>query len=960
MVQNARDVSKADGAVIRFVRLKDEFVFEHDGLPFDCKSIDALILQTSSKVRNDIVKVGQYGTGFLTTHRFGLKFKQEGALKLNEAPDTYYNFCEKENFVIDWSSCDKTTMIIAIERQTEIVDNWGKDGIGLTEVPSRLTRFTYLCENTIEKENVRMAMESSPALTPYVLALNPLIKSITFEDRVKESSIAYTCVARDTVWNNDEVMMERVKIDCNGSLRTPLFVFMLKSKIEIDERINESRVIVILPCTSEKDNWKECPFSDLKSNVPQLFLYLPLLGTEDLGWNYIIHAPEFTCDKDTRDSLLFVGNGQNNDKQAEDNKKLIALAGSIIKSFMNDCLCEIDDRKYLGRINFLPATQERLTPYYKGLQDGWVNYFKQLPLVKKGEDYLTVSEIYVLDKELYTACQESESLLDSLFILLSKDEFELKLPEKDDLIHWSQYINEWSYGDCKFNVITLKDVCEKIVKTLLFPADIEWLHNICLYVKEHPRGDIRLSSIVPNEELRLSNEKLVRPIAFGDDFLHILKTLIPEDMLKFVHPKFIDILDDVEEYGKAQVKDALTNYVNNISPKYREFKERILGSNNYSTFQPFESNRLDVNIYRALLDLYKMLLSEGGSSFTSRIYEFLTEYYDYSPSTTEKLDKEYFDIRNCYSTLIHDSLFGFTLDVLNNKKDEGAEEWVFKMVKEIYGYSDIRSILHCYMVYPNQNGEYKYAEKLKKEDGIPSRLKDIYDKICGKDVRSLLVENRFQNYFVENNSILKGKELAEEIESPFVKSGIWDIANNENKNLFVEIIEKLSSLQEQDIWRGLFAHTNENKARLMMSYITDPKKSESLFQIMTVDDTSKLNTIADLLNNDEFERIIKLGEEALAKEKRQNNDFEYKKNLGKYIEDFLVVQLEKELTGKKLKVDVENEQGGQDIIVKLNGEGIYFIEAKSRWQTDNSIMMSPLQHKTSENIKVAMRCALQI
>lgn len=93
LVQNARDVSyEGCKAEIRFIRKDNEFVFEHNGQPFDRKSIQSLIIQTSSKVRNDIVKVGQYGTGFLTTHKFGLRFKLEGALKVVSNQNLYYNF----------------------------------------------------------------------------------------------------------------------------------------------------------------------------------------------------------------------------------------------------------------------------------------------------------------------------------------------------------------------------------------------------------------------------------------------------------------------------------------------------------------------------------------------------------------------------------------------------------------------------------------------------------------------------------------------------------------------------------------------------------------------------------------------------------------------------------------------------------------------------------------------------
>lgn len=48
-----------------------------------------------------------------------------------------------------------------------------------------------------------------------------------------------------------------------------------------------------------------------------------------------------------------------------------------------------------------------------------------------------------------------------------------------------------------------------------------------------------------------------------------------------------------------------------------------------------------------------------------------------------------------------------------------------------------------------------------------------------------------------------------------------------------------------------------------------------------------------------------------------------------------------------MKIAVIDEQGGQDLKVIINNKVIYYIEVKSRWETDRSVLMSTLQHKTS-------------
>lgn len=54
------------------------------------------------------------------------------------------------------------------------------------------------------------------------------------------------------------------------------------------------------------------------------------------------------------------------------------------------------------------------------------------------------------------------------------------------------------------------------------------------------------------------------------------------------------------------------------------------------------------------------------------------------------------------------------------------------------------------------------------------------------------------------------------------------------------------------------------------------------------------------------------------------------------------------LNGNTLEAPlVRNEQGGQDLILKINNLPVYYIEVKSRWSSDRSVLMTTLQHRTS-------------
>lgn len=952
LVQNARDVSKiGEKSNVFFIRKKNEFIFKHNGQPFNRKSILALILQTSSKVRNDIVQVGQYGTGFLTTHKFGLRFKLQGSLSLLN-DKCYYNFGIENEFIIDRSSKDKGILSHAIKQQVNLSQKWGTDKNDRRDKPINETVFSYLHDHKIERDNVADAFKKSPQLAPYVLALNPLVGSISFIDNVDGYTEAYEYISSDEVANFGDTSMQTVTIKKTANnAASEIKLLLLKSNRETEQNTGESKVTVILPCVSIDGNESVQP---LTTEAPQLYLYLPLLGTENWGWNYVIHAPSFTCDKDTRDSLLFIGNGQNNDDQAKNNRSLIELAGKILKDFIENQLNQYTDRKYFGKVNFLRDVSEKLKPYYSTLQKEWVSYFENQPLVKSGEAYINVSEIKVLDTEMYKACIVDANLLNALYTLLSKEDHKLTLPEKEELIYWSQCTDEWYLGEeNNHHAITLKEICEYAQNTVLTSADIEWLLKLCQYVKDNPNQNIAINKIVPNESLKLSKAELVKPIAFNNTYKQAMKVLIPEEVEKFIHSSFYEILPGAKVYGFEEAKISTTAFLGTLNNKQSDLKEVTLLGKKLDIAE-YQVSYIDEEHIKAILDIYKMLLPKEGTGFTTKVFELLTKFYSYSPVTLDELKKETFDVRTCYNTLLNDALYKFTL--LEDKTN--FNDWNLQIVKTLYDFKDVNSFLRNYLVYTNQLGKYCYASVLKKERNMPERLKELYDIICrnvtdenkSNSVYKELVSSDYAECFIETGEI-DGSELANEIQKPFISNDLRSIEKNTHQKLFVEIIEKLNDQGDEENWKSLFDSINKIKAQLMLSVINSPQKRESIFQIMKVQEESKLNAIAELTKRDDLERIIELGKKARELEIQDNNDFEFKKILGDYVEKFLLEQLKEILGDNTLEVAVNNEQNGQDFIIKVNKNSIYYIEVKSRWKSKNSVLMSTAQHQKSYDHK---------
>ena len=69
LLQNARDASPPEGVSVRLIHDPHRVVFSHSGVPFSYKSIAHLIYHGSTKYDLDNSgAIGQFGTGFLTTH----------------------------------------------------------------------------------------------------------------------------------------------------------------------------------------------------------------------------------------------------------------------------------------------------------------------------------------------------------------------------------------------------------------------------------------------------------------------------------------------------------------------------------------------------------------------------------------------------------------------------------------------------------------------------------------------------------------------------------------------------------------------------------------------------------------------------------------------------------------------------------------------------------------------------
>jgi hypothetical protein len=177
--------------------------------------------------------------------------------------------------------------------------------------------------------------------------------------------------------------------------------------------------------------------------------------------------------------------------------------------------------------------------------------------------------------------------------------------------------------------------------------------------------------------------------------------------------------------------------------------------------------------------------------------------------------------------------------------------------------------------------------------------------------------------------------------------------------MVLSLIELINNKTE---WAELFPLLDDNKrAQIMLSTVQDPSMSNSIFKFLKFDDKEKMSKLAELGENEYFDEIINIGKKSLEQIRAEQRDREYKNKLGKYVEKYLREQLVDSLLKNSYKVIIPDVQGGQDMIISVDDNIIYYIEVKSIWKNTNEVQMTMDQfHKSIEHDKEYALCIVNM
>lgn len=893
LFQNAVDLSK-DSHIKIFLN-EDSLLFCHNGEPFTPMTLDCLFKQVSSKTLeekkefyNEGDPVGQYGTGFITSHVFGKQLVIEGGIAKGNG------YIPLKDFIIDRSTDNWKVLASSIrDLKLEVAELLDRHVTPLP-LPYPETRFRYKFALEQNRQAALKAIDSLPLILPYVMTLNPNLICVEVT-KIDGSKTVYN---KKDVYPSGEIMVRMIQINENVQevryIETP-----------------DKKTTIILPLDNEL---KAIAFDE---NLPRLFLYYPLIGTETFGCNFIFHSRQFQP-TEPRNSLHLASDNESNAKDEAQNQLLLTNASTRIFEILKNQVDGILQRINLATINFkVDSDDEFLNGYFVKFKSTWIDAFKNLPLVETSVLPLTPLSAHFLDGALLLVENGFEScypIAKLFYPTLSREEL---------IREWTKKIDEWGLAEIRY--ISAEDIAKKIETEAYLSKfenveDLKRFYRFLIQIEKATLFNSHrlLPNIYGNFRFLMGNEGLNHPLNITPELIGIAKVMMPEVPKRHIRDGFSFCLE-LPDYTR---KSYATEILEAISEK---IDDSTLGQN------------LETDFLEALIDYCKLSNSLSSNSVPTEMVKLISRFYSKPENLIllDQIDDDKLDIRAAQKRLVR---------LMLNDVSKKDTTWVIENIgflKDLLSLSDYdayEEIFNALDVFPNKLNELRLQMFLEVDAPIPEEIKDMYDKVVKPNfpIRRSLVHDDFAGLLkVKQKRTIR--DVTEKIEGIFF--GESDMINLNDHPFRSEILGIVDTFKTNTDYGRYYPLIYSQRSSILVN-LAD---GEDSFAILSMP-PKKISELAKLGSDPNFEQIVALGRAALLDQQRENANFKHKYMLGRHIESIL----RKGLTGmvaEEIAVNVKDVQNGQDIIISLAGSPVYYIEVKSRWDADNPIRMSKNQTK---------------
>lgn len=903
LLQNARDLSAH--AHVKFILEEDKLVFSHNGEPFNYDTFTSLIKQVSSEEKEDPNAAGQFGTGFMTTHKFSRKIRIDGCMKVAEN-----EYARIENFMLDRTATEIQDMIDAMADQLRYADDLIDQPT--TNQPTAETRFTYYLDED-HYPAAKQGIDNATGLLPYVMTINDRIEQVEISGSNVEQPVV---MLKETTRSVDkEIGLYETTICSNGTDRQNIYYLLS------DDR----KDIVILPLLSETE-------AHSLGDVPRFFIYFPLLGTQDFGLNYIFHSERF-FPEEPRNAIVLPEDNIDKKPKYEANVAVLKDMTAMIFRYLDKYGDKLDAARELAvvEIDSHENSHDLTSSFYRELRLVFIDKMLTVPFLTVNGEIVSVAQsakVRFLAPEIvdFLITEEGSQYLD---VVYDYAKVVSPLPESSECLEWSRIVGEWG-PTALDRFVSIKDIVDSISED----NDRSKLHQFLLFLKECKQLDNFTSApIFPNREYVLKSRQSLFDASNITNILYkVAKQLIPGDTDRFIAEDFASVCE-LPKYGRDELKKSINDYVNSQKDQPEPFKDTLF----------------------ALLDYCSVFPVQNGNSIRNNTVPYICELFNHpyteqyqAPLEGVEVDKEQNLYRNSFDVLVE-----ITLKYIEAKGRDN-KEWFANNRQLHYNILNALSSRERtttyqnesfvkYAILPNQDGMMCKAAELNVLAGaetlhgeVKKKLYDIYNKAKTGNLGEIIVHDDYAWMCSFNK--LEPKKVCHDINETLSE-------NSYSNPVVIEIIDLLDQ-DACECWKEWFKSIDDNKANIFLSRLKGAERA-STYKFMKAD-ARKKEKLLDLIDRPDFDDIIKKAEEHIKTERERNIVFKHMSSIGKEIEKKLRIALDENLLEvqyrkQEEKMEVGDIQNGQDIVIKYKDKEIFFIEVKSKWNFEEPAHMSTNQ-----------------
>ena len=907
LVQNARDLS--NHTKIRIEISNDELLFAHNGKPFTFDTLSSLVKQVSSEEKEDTEAAGQFGTGFMTTHKFSRFLHINGSYELMPS-----NYVRLNRFEIDRRPNDLSELRKKMEGQLKAIDELLMEDT--TPDKAEWTEFIYDFEGDSERRTAAFSgVESAIKLMPYVMTINDRIEECTIV--TPERNLAFKKENREDV--------QGLHCKCIKRNDEEIDIYYLQS--------DDHKDIIILPL---KNATKACEMTD----IPRLFIWFPLLGTEKHRINYVFHSADF-YPTEPRDLIVLPDGNKEHQAKIESDKAVMERMCNMLFDYLRSHAESITNSIHLAPIGFDTTAMKTATvEYLKTRHAAWVKEFETIPFIELPEGHCSISQsskVRVLDHSIVEFLKEkgNEKHVDIVYQFASRVSV---LPKIEEILDWSDIAFQWNPDKTEW-FITI----EEIIANINAESDKSELLRFLQFLKACGKSEFyQNKELIPNRDGVLKKATVLRngKESIPANLYEVCKPLIPEFSGLLVNDDFLDLYD-FTKYSRDDLKTALSQCLRKIDGPDVEsaypLENIVKFCLTFPTPNPEKTDR-----YQAMMVICKRY---GYSNAVNHV-----------PHLGE-VDKEQLMYREVFESLVRHIFHQIENEHSQNANwyhDKDNADFLFNLLKSLSNANNNTyyqtKIMPDYAIFPNQNGKLCKKEKLNvvvqdtEHEHTAADVIDLckyYKETKKIDLKEEWVDSAFSVFHSFNETKLKTK--SDEIDEVLFKE-------NYKPKITIEILAHLD--EGNDVWKYWFSNIEKNKANVFLHRIDDVVQRRNIYSVMK-SDKETLKTCAELCDMPNRRELLRKLQGLIQVERDNAARFYHLHTIGKHIEDTLrdsinnnLVKVEKR-ENKDDNLIVDDIQNGQDIVISVKKgdewKEVFFVEVKSKWDFNEPAHMSTRQ-----------------